>query len=109
MVYLVVAVFWRIPHWIGELYLSASSVCFLVYWMDKAAAVANRRRISENRLLFLGLIGGWPGAIVAQQILRHKSNKASFRSAFWKCVMLNIAGFLMLGSPFLGGLPIRCA
>jgi len=47
----------------------------------------------------LGLAGGWPGAIVAQQVLRHKSNKVSFRSAFWVTVMLNALVFLALSSP----------
>jgi uncharacterized membrane protein YsdA (DUF1294 family) len=46
----------------------------------------------------LGLIGGWPGAIVAQQLLRHKTSKASFRLAFWATVVLNIAAFLLLVS-----------
>jgi uncharacterized membrane protein YsdA (DUF1294 family) len=47
----------------------------------------------------LGLIGGWPGAIVAQQLLRHKTSKRSFRIAFWVTVVLNIAVFVLLVSP----------
>jgi uncharacterized membrane protein YsdA (DUF1294 family) len=50
-------------------------------------------------LLLLGLAGGWPGAVLAQQYLRHKSAKAEFRAAFWMTVGLNVAAFVALGSP----------
>ena len=101
LVYLVVAVLWRVPSWVAGLYLTASAVCFIVYAIDKSAAVAGRWRVSEGTLIFLGLAGGWPGAIVAQQILRHKSNKAAFRSTFWGSVVLNVLGFILLSSPLL--------
>lgn len=42
---------------------------------------------------------GWPGALLAQQFLRHKSTKAEFRSVFWTTVVLNVAGFAVLCSP----------
>jgi uncharacterized membrane protein YsdA (DUF1294 family)/cold shock CspA family protein len=99
LVYLVVAILWRVPNWVAGLYLAASAACFVAYAMDKSAATAGRWRISEGNLILLGLVGGWPGAIVAQQILRHKSNKASFRSAFWGSVTLNVFGFLAFCSP----------
>jgi len=44
--------------------------------------------------LLLGLVGGWPGSLVAQQVLRHKSSKASFRRAFWGTVLVNITAFI---------------
>ena len=100
-VYLVVAVLWRIPNWVAGAYLAASVACFAAYAVDKSAAVAQRWRVSERALLLLGLAGGWPGAIVAQQVLRHKSNKASFRSAFWASVVLNVLGFVIAASPLL--------
>jgi uncharacterized membrane protein YsdA (DUF1294 family) len=74
-------------------------VCFAVYVHDKSAAVDGRWRVSERTLIVLGLAGGWPGAIVAQQIYRHKSNKAAFRSAFWGSVVLNVLAFVVLCSP----------
>jgi uncharacterized membrane protein YsdA (DUF1294 family)/cold shock CspA family protein len=82
LVYLLVALVWRAPAWVAALYVVASVVCFAAYAADKSAAVSGRWRIAESTLLALGLAGGWPGAILAQQVLRHKSNKASFRSAF---------------------------
>jgi len=91
---------WRPPGWIALLYLVASFICFLAYAFDKSAAVAGRWRISEGTLLTLGLVGGWPGALVAQQVLRHKSSKTAFRSSFWVTVLINVAGFIYLSSPF---------
>jgi uncharacterized membrane protein YsdA (DUF1294 family) len=90
-----------VPYWVAILYLGASVLCFVAYAVDKSAAVAGRWRISESILLSLGLIGGWPGAIVAQQILRHKTKKTRFRSAFWGSVLLNVVAFVALASPVL--------
>ncbi|MDR7148526.1 uncharacterized membrane protein YsdA (DUF1294 family)/cold shock CspA family protein [Hydrogenophaga palleronii] len=101
IVYLAVAFVWSVPGWMAMGYIIASIVCFGAYAADKSAAVSGGWRISERNLLLLGLAGGWPGAIVAQQFLRHKSSKASFRSAFWATVVLNIAGFIAINSPFV--------
>jgi uncharacterized membrane protein YsdA (DUF1294 family)/cold shock CspA family protein len=99
MLFLIAAVAWRLPLWVAGLYVGASTVTFLAYALDKAAARSGARRTAENTLLFFGLAGGWPGAIVAQQLLRHKSSKQSFRSAFWVTVVANIVLFLLLASP----------
>lgn len=105
LVYLLVALVWRAPAWVAALYVVASVVCFAAYAADKSAAVSGRWRIAESTLLALGLAGGWPGAILAQQVLRHKSNKASFRSAFWATVVLNVAAFVVVHSPVVQVLP----
>ncbi|MGB9493266.1 MAG: cold shock and DUF1294 domain-containing protein [Azonexus sp.] len=99
VLFTIAAFLWKVPGWVAGLYLGASVVCFFVYAVDKSAATADRWRISEDTLLGLGLIGGWPGAIVAQQVLRHKSNKASFRTRFWATVIANVLGFIALSSP----------
>ena len=97
--YLVVNALWSIPIWVAGLYLVASIVCFIVYAVDKSAAGAARRRVSERTLLTLGIVGGWPGAIVAQQTLRHKTQKASFRKAFWGTVGVNLLVFAVFATP----------
>jgi uncharacterized membrane protein YsdA (DUF1294 family)/cold shock CspA family protein len=103
LVYLAVAVFWRVPGWVAALYAGASVVCALVYAIDKSAAVAGRWRVSESTLHTLSLVGGWPGALVAQQVLRHKSNKAAFRAVFWATVVANVVGFVAIHSPLGAG------
>jgi uncharacterized membrane protein YsdA (DUF1294 family)/cold shock CspA family protein len=99
VVFALTTLIWKVPSWVAGLYLGASLVCFVFYAMDKSAATAESWRISEDTLLALGLVGGWPGAIVAQQVLRHKSNKASFRAKFWATVVANVLGFVALSSP----------
>lgn len=99
LVFALAAAVWKVPGWVAGIYLGASVVCFVAYAVDKSAAAGDRRRVPEDTLLALGLVGGWPGAIVAQQTLRHKSNKASFRAKFWGTVIVNVVGFMALGSP----------
>jgi len=99
IVFLVVAALWRPPAWVAGLYLVASVASFLAYAVDKSAAREGGRRTAENTLHGLALLGGWPGALLAQQVLRHKSSKASFRQAFWATVGLNVLGFVLACSP----------
>lgn len=80
-----------LPWWIPTVYGALSIVTFAAYGIDKAAARGGRRRISEQTLLVVGLFGGWPGGLFAQQLLRHKTRKRSFRRAFWCTVVINLA------------------
>lgn len=80
-----------LPIEIAGLYWVASTVAFVFYGWDKASAARAVRRTPENTLLIVGLIGGWPGALIAQEVLRHKTAKASFQSSFWITVFVNIA------------------
>jgi len=80
----------RLPVPVLLLYLGASGITFLVYAIDKAAARHDRWRTRESTLHLLSLVGGWPGALAAQRLLRHKSAKASFQTGFWVTVAINI-------------------
>jgi uncharacterized membrane protein YsdA (DUF1294 family) len=93
---------WHIPPWVGAAYLAWSLICFVAYAHDKAAARAGQWRTRESSLHLLALLGGWPGALLAQRHLRHKSGKPSFRAVFWLTVWINIAVFVLLSSPFGG-------
>ena len=73
------------------LYLALSLITFILYALDKKAAMEGRWRISERTLHLFALMGGWPGALLAQRVLRHKSRKRSFRRVFWGTVVLNCA------------------
>jgi len=80
-------------------YIVISLITFIVYAMDKSAALKDRWRTQESTLHFLSLAGGWPGALMAQQLFRHKSKKQSFRFVFWMTVLINIVGFVWLHFP----------
>ncbi|MBE7214666.1 DUF1294 domain-containing protein [Shewanella benthica] len=89
----------RLPLFTIVTYLSVSVITFAAYARDKSAARDGRWRTKESTLQLLALCGGWPGAIIAQQSLRHKSQKLSFRIGLWCMIALNSAGFIWLISP----------
>ncbi|MDB5805501.1 MAG: DNA-binding protein [Betaproteobacteria bacterium] len=99
LLYLAATLFWRVPAWVAGVYGLMSLVAFVAYAIDKSAAKSAGSRISESTLLVFGLVGGWPGAIIAQQLLRHKSSKVSFRVVFWFTVVVNVTVFIFLSSP----------
>lgn len=72
-------------------YLVMSLVTFCTYALDKYKAKHGMWRIPEATLHIMELCCGWPGALAAQRIIRHKSVKASFRTVFWLMVAVNIA------------------
>ena len=75
-------------------YLGLSLAAFMAYAFDKSAAIAKRWRTPEQTLHLLSLAGGWPGALLAQQLLRHKTSKPDFVGVFWITVALNVAVFV---------------
>lgn len=81
----------KLPAIVFGAYLVMSVLAFLTYARDKAAARKNEWRTKESTLIFMGIACGWPGAIVAQRMLRHKSKKQSFQIAFWGSVVINCA------------------
>ena len=66
-----------------------SVIAVLVYAADKSAAQHGRWRTAESTLHALGLVGGWPGALVARHAFRHKTTKQPFRTVFWVTVVAN--------------------
>jgi uncharacterized membrane protein YsdA (DUF1294 family) len=76
-------------------YAVATPLCFVAYALDKRAAERGDRRTPELTLLLLGLAGGWPGGLLAQQVFRHKTVKTSFLAKFWLTVALNLALLLL--------------
>lgn len=98
-VYVGASLYWSVsPLW-AVAYFVASVVTFFAYAFDKTAAVRGNWRTQEGTLLGLGLLCGWPGALLAQKGLRHKSSKQPFRNAFWITVLLNLLAFIALNSP----------
>jgi uncharacterized membrane protein YsdA (DUF1294 family) len=98
-VYWCVASRWPVSRWVAAAYLLASLAAFVAYAIDKAAARSGRWRTREATLHWIGLAGGWPGALIAQQFLRHKTSKPSFVAGFWATVAANVGAFVLLHSP----------
>ena len=88
----------KLPPVIFALYFAASILTYFVYALDKSAAREGAWRTPESTLHLFALVGGWPGALIAQQLLRHKSKKRSFRVVFWVTVVLNFGAFIWLFS-----------
>jgi uncharacterized membrane protein YsdA (DUF1294 family)/cold shock CspA family protein len=95
-----------LPILIPAIYLCLSFVTILAYAFDKSAAKNGRRRTQESTLHLLSLLGGWPGAWIAQLAFRHKIKKVSFMVTFVVCVVGNLAALGWLGM-HPGALPVR--
>lgn len=88
----------RIPINLVLLYLGGSTLTFLLYAYDKSKAKRGAWRTPESTLHLFALAGGWPGAAIAQQTLRHKSQKKEFRLVFWLTVIANFCALAWLMS-----------
>ncbi len=74
-------------------YAVASVITFFAYGLDKRAARRGRWRTPEATLHLLELLGGFPGAMLAQRIFRHKRGKVRYLIIFWLIVALHAAGW----------------
>jgi uncharacterized membrane protein YsdA (DUF1294 family) len=81
---------------VAIIYIAMSIITLIMYGLDKAAARRREARISERTLLLCGLACGWPGALLAQSIFRHKTIKISFRFAFAATIIFNCLALAML-------------
>ena len=89
----------RLPFVVLIGYLVASCFAYLAYVFDKAASLKGEWRTSESTLHLFSLVGGWPGAVLAQRTLRHKTRKQSFQVTYWATVGLNCAALGWMLSP----------
>jgi len=89
----------KLPRVVLVVYFVASCIAYAAYLFDKAASLKGRWRTKEGTLHFFSLIGGWPGAMLAQRTLRHKTQKQSFQIMYWVTVVLNCAALGWLLSP----------
>ncbi|ECZ7874899.1 DUF1294 domain-containing protein [Salmonella enterica subsp. enterica serovar Enteritidis] len=71
-------------------FLLANVLTLAIYGIDKTAARKTWRRVPESTLLVFGVVGGWPGAIVGQQLFRHKTQKQPFKTYFIVSVIVSI-------------------
>ena len=100
----------KLPVMVVGLYAVMSVIAFIAYALDKSAAQRGHWRTKESTLHLLSLMGGWPGALLAQSKLRHKSSKQEFKSVYWVTVFLNLGGLVWLhtanGARFLNNLVV---
>jgi uncharacterized membrane protein YsdA (DUF1294 family) len=92
----VLALLGRLSGLVPVAYGVASLITFAVYGLDKAAAGRGGWRTPEATLHLLALAGGWPGALIAQHLLRHKSRKTPFQVTFWTTVVVNCVALVWL-------------
>lgn len=71
---------------------TGSLIAFVMFNVDKRRAEKNQRRTPETTLLAISLIG-WPGALAAQQLFRHKSSKRSFYYPFRALALMQLGVF----------------
>ncbi|MBD2355437.1 DUF1294 domain-containing protein [Tolypothrix sp. FACHB-123] len=76
------------------LYPLMSLITFALYAEDKSRAKQGKWRVPENTLHVCELTGGWLGAFVAQQILRHKTSKVSYQVVFWLIATVHLVFWL---------------
>lgn len=84
------------------LILMLSGISFMLFFIDKRAAISGKQRIPESHLLFFGLLGGWPGSLLGQRLFRHKTKKVSFRVRLYASVVISLIGYTV----FLANLEI---
>ncbi|MFT4569858.1 MAG: uncharacterized membrane protein YsdA (DUF1294 family)/cold shock CspA family protein [Hyphomicrobiaceae bacterium] len=72
-------------------YLGMSILTYAFYYVDKRRAETNRWRITETSLHVMEALGGWPGALVAQLALRHKTQKPDYQRVYWAIVAVHAA------------------
>ncbi|MNN01513.1 hypothetical protein D3C81_1141330 [compost metagenome] len=93
---------WSGKSWLAlAIYPAVSLVTVLLYWQDKQQARTQAWRTPEKVLHASELLGGWPGALIAQQLYRHKTRKASYQMVFWAIVLLHQV--FWVDHLFLGG------
>ena len=84
----------KLPVEVVFVYAVMSGIAIFLYAFDKSAAQRGGWRTQENTLHTVALLGGWPGALLAQDLFRHKSRKTQFQVVFWITVLANCVGLI---------------
>ena len=83
--------------WILAGYAAMSLVTFGAFAWDKRSARLGRWRTSERTLHTLELLGGWPGAILAMRLVRHKNRKGRYIAVLALIVAVHLAAWALYG------------
>jgi uncharacterized membrane protein YsdA (DUF1294 family)/cold shock CspA family protein len=76
-------------------YVFMSVLTVLYYGVDKKHALIDRWRVPEVYLHCFEMMGGWPGALLAQTEFHHKTRKSHYQHIFWGIVILHGLGWLL--------------
>ncbi|PIE82203.1 MAG: DNA-binding protein [Cardiobacteriales bacterium] len=68
--------------------LIISLLTAFLYAIDKHAAIHNKQRVPEASMHIAAMLGGWPGALIARPLLRHKTTKIRFIIFFWLSIII---------------------
>ncbi|MDQ8936099.1 DUF1294 domain-containing protein [Acinetobacter rudis] len=88
-----------LPALLPMLLILINMICYWFYSQDKEAAQLGNRRVPEQTLHVLAFLGGWPAAWLAQQKLRHKTQKSSFLKIYRLTIIFHILLLMWLVSP----------
>jgi uncharacterized membrane protein YsdA (DUF1294 family) len=77
--------------WIG-----INLIAFLAFGWDKRQAERDGSRIAERTLIGLALFGGALGALIGQQVFRHKTRKQPFRTLLWLAAVINLLAAIVI-------------
>lgn len=75
--------------WCGVIVV-VSLITLIAFGLDKRAARLGRWRTSEKVLLVMCVLGGWPGALIARRVFRHKTRKQPFVALMWLMVTIHV-------------------
>jgi uncharacterized membrane protein YsdA (DUF1294 family) len=78
---------------IAAIYLVASVATFVAFGWDKWRATRGGTRVAEQTLHLMELLGGWPGALLGQQLFKHKRSKRAYMRVFWAIVGVHVAAW----------------
>ena len=83
-------VMWRYSNPIPLLaYVFMTPLTIYYYAEDKRRALAHQWRISNFYLHCFEILGGWPGALLAQNEYRHKLKRGVYQYGFWAIVAIH--------------------
>ena len=71
-------------------FLIINFAVFIIAGYDKYLATKNKRRIPENTLFSMALLGGSVGLLFAMLLFRHKTSKSSFIVKFCGIFLIQI-------------------
>lgn len=72
-----------------SIYLFMSLVSFILFFIDKKRSTTGGWRIREYYLHLVELLGGWPGALLGQKFIRHKTKKFSYKIVLWLIILVH--------------------